>query len=281
MSRHLLRFVPLLVACLVTTAAAQPPARVTRPPDPLGEARQLYNLGRYEAAMAAADGLRDEWQTRHAAHLIYGRAAIERFRQTADAADLAKGRDALRAVDASRLDARDRLDLIVGLGQALYFDGQYRVAAEVFTSALDQAHTLGPAARDQLLDWWATSLDRFAQARPPADRAGVYERIVAQMDAELRRDAGAGSASYWMAAAWRGRGDLERAWDAALAAWVRAQLTRDRGAGMRSDLDQLVRDAIIPDRARRMPPPSDPDQAATAMLAEWELFKEKWAPSPP
>ena len=123
MSRHLLRFVPLLVACLVTTAAAQPPARVTRPPDPLGEARQLYNLGRYEAAMAAADGLRDEWQTRHAAHLIYGRAAIERFRQTADAADLAKGRDALRAVDASRLDARDRLDLIVGLGQALYFDG--------------------------------------------------------------------------------------------------------------------------------------------------------------
>jgi hypothetical protein len=231
--------------------------------------------------MAAADAVRNDWQARHPGHLIYGRSAIERFRQTADPADLAKGRDALRSVDASRLEARDRLDLIVGLGQALYFEGQFRVAAEVFTSVLDQAHTLGPAARDQLLDWWATSLDRFAQSRPVADRAAVYERVLAQMDAELRRDAGAASASYWVAAAWRGKGDLERAWDAALAGWVRAQLTRDRGAGLRPDLDQLVRDAIIPDRARRMAPASDPDQAAAAMLAEWDLFKEKWAPSPP
>ena len=262
-------------------SAAGAQTKPAQAPDPLAEARQLYNQGRYEAAMQAADIVRGQWQVRHAGHLVYGRAAIERFRQTADAADLALGRDALRAVDASRLDARDRLDLIVGLGQALYFDGQFRVAAEVFTSVLDQAHTLGPAARDQLLDWWATSLDRHAQARPAAERDGIYDRILAQMDAELRRDAGAASASYWLAAAWRGKGDLERAWDAALAGWVRAQLTRDRGAGLRPDLDQLVRDVIIPDRARRMPPPSDADQAATAMLAEWESFKQKWAPSPP
>ena len=152
---------------------------------------------------------------------------------------MTQARDALSAADASLLDARDRLELLVGLGQALYLDSEFRAAAEVFTGAIDNAAVLGPQARDQLLDWWATALDRHAQTRPVTDRPPIYDRLVAQMEQELRKDAAAASASYWLAAGLRLRGDLERAWDAALAGWVRSLLTPDRGAALRPDLDEL------------------------------------------
>ena len=208
---------------------------------------------------------------------MLGRARLERLRQTADETGLAQGRDDLRRIDASRLDERDRLELLVGLGQALYLENEFRAAAEVFTSALDNAASLGAHARDQLLDWWATSLDRHAQARPVADRPAIYDRLVTQMEQELRRDAAAASASYWLAAGLRLRGDIDRAWDAALAGWVRALMAPDRGAALRPDLDSLVRDGIAADRARRVAAPGqDADQVLAALLEEWEAFKRKW-----
>lgn len=276
--------------CGPAVSAAQdavPPAQSARPrnasataaraADTLVEARRLYNLGRYEAAIAAASSIGELSAVRPQALLILGRARLERYRQTAEEADLAQGREDLRRIDASRLDERDRLELLVGLGQSLYLDNEYRVAAEVFTSALDSASALGPHARDQLLDWWATSLDRHAQSRAVADRPAIYDRMVAQMEQELRRDAGAASASYWLAAGLRLRGDIDRAWDAAMAGWVRALMTPDRGAALRPDLDALVRDGIAPDRARRATPAGqDSDQVLVAMLEEWEAFKKEW-----
>ena len=201
--------------------------------------------------------------------LVLGRARLERYRQTADPAELRVAREELRSVDASRLDPRDRLELVVGLGQALYLDGHFRAAAEVFSGAVDNAVSLGAGARDQLLDWWATALERDAQTRAPGPRS-VYDRLVSQMEQELRKDAGAASASYWLAAALRLRGDLDRAWDAALAGWVRAQLARDRGAALRPDLDQLMRDGIIPDRAARETPARTPSRSLAASSEEWE-----------
>lgn len=252
-------------------------AAAARAAETLAEARRLYNLGRYEAAIATAASLGEQSAVRPQALLVLGRSRLERFRQTSDETDLAQGREDLRRIDASRLDERDRLELLVGLGQALYLDNEFRASAEVFTSALDSASTLGAHARDQLLDWWATSLDRHAQTRAVADRPAIYDRLVAQMEQELRRDAAAGSASYWLAAGLRLRGDIERAWDAALAGWVRALMTPDRGAAVRPDLDALVRDGIIPDRARRATAAGqDTDQMLVAMLEEWEAFKKKW-----
>lgn len=266
-----------------TSPAAQQPARAPAAQQParasqaVAEARRLYNLGRYEAAIAAASDVGSASAARPQALLVLGRSRLERFRQTADEADLAQGRDDLRSIDASRLDARDRLELVVGLGQVLFLENEFRAAAELFTSALDTASTLGGHARDQLLDWWATSLDRHAQTRAAADRPAIYDRLVSQMEHELRRDAGAGSASYWLAAGLRLRGDIERAWDAALAGWVRALMTPDRGAALRPELDALVRDGIAPDRARRATPAGqDVDQTLSAILEEWELFKRKW-----
>ena len=66
-----------------------------------------------------------------------------------------------------------------------------------------------------------------------------------------------------------------RAWDAAVAGWVRARLVGERAPALRADLDRLVLQGIIPDRVRHMA--QDQRAAAESQLkAEWELVKEKW-----
>ena len=90
------------------------------------------------------------------------------------------------------------------------------------------------------------------------------------MSAELGVNPGSAAASYWLAAAALGQGDLQAAWDAALAGWVRAPLTADRGATLRGDLDRLVERGIVPERSKMLGKPAE-------MLQEqWEQFKEKW-----
>lgn len=243
----------------------------------LPEARRLYNLGRYEAAIEAVTPALLDPASRHSALVVLGRARLERFRQTAEPTDLAGAREALREVDASRLDARDRLELLVGLGEALYLDDLFMPAADLLETAVSEAPTLDPSARDQILDWWATALDRQAQIRPVPERGPLYDRIVTRMTAELTRDPGTGAAAYWIAVAARAKGDVDRAWDLARAGWVRAQLTPDRGAALRPDLDRLVREAIIPERARRIHAAGgDVEQATAGMVAEWEGFVGKW-----
>jgi hypothetical protein len=246
-------------------------------PDNLAKARTLYNEGRYEAAIEAASAARQEAADRQAALLILGRAGLERYRYTADQADLASAREALRSIDASALSPRDRTDLLIGVGEALYFDEAYRPAADLFESMLEGTE-LKAGARDQVLDWWATSIDRYVRALPALERAAAYDHLITAMERELRRDSGSSAAAYWLAAAAFARGQVERAWSAAVSGWVRALVTPDRGAALRPDLDRLVREAIIPERVRRLPVSGTPegDQAAAGMLAQWELVKDKW-----
>ena len=73
----------------------------------------------------------------------------------------------------------------------------------------------------------------------------------------------------------RGEGQLERAWQAAIAGWARARLAGEAAGDLRADLDRLVRQGIIPDRTRDIP---DADRLTVefAMRAEWELVKQKW-----
>ena len=72
----------------------------------------------------------------------------------------------------------------------------------------------------------------------------------------------------WPAA--RGEGDLQAAWDAAQAGWVRAPLAMMRAASLRGDLDQLVLHGLVPERARLLGQPPD------TLRDEWEQFKEQW-----
>ena len=193
--------------------------------------------------------------SRHAALVVLGRAGARAL-----PADGRPGRPDARArrrfedVDASRLDARDRLELLIGLGEALYLDDLFLPAAELLESAMGEAPLLGRRrARSvaRLVGDGARSPRAVPRRRPSA--VAIYRPHPGAHGAEIERIPGTGAAAYWMAVAARARGDIDRAWDLARAGWVRAQLTRDRGAALAPDLDRLVREAIIPG-AR--PPPS-------------------------
>ena len=263
----------LLIALAGQTLAAQ---RERQARDPVAQARVLYNDGQYDQAIAAAKDAQASPSLGNAASLVLGRAHIERFRRTGDAADLIAAREALRSVKTAGLASRDRVELVIGLGEVLYLENSFGAAAQMFETILERAPEVGPGARDRVLDWWATALDREAQERGPAERAAIYGAILSQMRDELRTDPASAVAGYWLAAAWRGLGDLESAWTAAVAAWVRAPIAGERGASLRTDLDRLVSYAIIPERARRQGPGRNVDESVAALTAEWEQIKERW-----
>jgi hypothetical protein len=260
----------LLAACLF----AAPPMAAAG--DQLAEARRLYNLGQYDAAERAARDAAANTATVDRARVVLGRIHLERYRRSSDSADLAAARAALGATDTRALDARERVELAVGLAEALYFEERYGAAAELFESAFAGASALGPAAQERLLDWWATALDRLAQMRQGPERTSIFDRIAERMGRQLERDPGSPPAGYWVVAAARGRGDLDAALDAATASWVRAIYARDRGLTLRADLDRLVVQAILPERASREPA-KEQKGALAAMLADWEAFKQNWA----
>jgi hypothetical protein len=244
--------------------------------DALSEARRLYNQGQYDAAERAAREAVKVPATADGARVVLGRIQLERYRQTAAPEDLTNAIAALRSVDARPLDQRERVELAIGMGEALYLEDRFGSAAALFESVLDTSDLLGPAAHERVLDWWATAVDHQALARPPSDRAALYERIAQRMGVEIARDAGSTPAGYWRAAAMRGAGDLEGAMNEATAGWVRAGLSRDRGAALRADLDRLVVQGILPDRAARIPG-RDQTQTLAGLVGEWEAFKARWA----
>ena len=242
-------------------------------PSPLARARMLYNASDYDGAIAAAEMARTLPTMADAAAVVEARARLERYRHNPDPMDLADARAALNTVHAAVLSPRDQVDLMVGLGLALYMSDMFGPAAEVFDTALERSMMLPDRDRLMLLDWWATAIDREAQGAMPDRRARLAGQIGTRMAEELRRDPGNAPANYWLAVAARASGDADMAWDAAVAAWVRAPLS---GASeqLRADIDRLVVDAIIPERARSRVQ-REPD-AAVAMRAQWEMIKSDW-----
>jgi hypothetical protein len=238
-------------------------------------ARQLYNQEQYDAAIDAAVEARRTAASADAASLVFARAHLERFRRTGEAAGLAAARDALSRIDSTRLTPRERIELLIGLGEILYLDERFGAAAELFDIALAHMDPGDPDA-GRTLEWWAGALDRQAQLDPAAEQKLIYAPVLQRMENELRRDAGSAVASYWLVAAARGAGDVQRAWDAAVAAWVRAPLAGDRRDPLRADLDRLVQQAIIPERARDLAPGGNVQQAVDTLRSEWARIKQQW-----
>jgi len=263
--RDMVRAAPLLAAVLAIGAGS---ARAAD--DPLARARLLYNQRQYDAAVRAAEQARLIPARADAADLVAARAYLERFRESAASDDLTNARDRLRRLDPLKLGPRERAEYVVGLGETLFFEGAFGAAATVFDSALNSRDALTGEARERVIDWWASAVDREARPRPDIERQGVYLRIRTRMFDELATHPGSGAAAYWIAAAARAQGDLQAAWDAAQAGWVRARLATDKGAALRADLDRLVLRAIVPDRARATAQPPE------TLRAEWERFKESW-----
>jgi hypothetical protein len=188
----------------------------------------------------------------------------------------------LKSVDVKTLLPRDQVEFAIALGELLYvddqfiFDDRYSAAAEQFEVALGRADLLDAESRDLLFDWWANSLDRQAQLGSESERRPAYQRIVDRAEREIARDPGALSASYWLAAGARGINDLPRAWGAAVAAWVRAAAHGDRGAVLRDDVDRLVGQVILPERAVQRSAGDDPKATLASLHNQWAEIKERW-----
>ena len=271
-----------LVLALLASLNAPDASAATPDRSALNRARQAYNDGRYDAAVGAARHAIEVPDQADAGRLVMARALLERYRVKSDTRDLVEAREALRTIDVAPLPTSERCELMVGFGQWLFFTGRFGAAAELFDTALGLATAAASAdSRDRLLDWWASALDRHVQ-EAGGNAQELYGQVLARMEQEARNDPSSAAAAYWIAAAARGVGRLDRAWQAAMAAWVRTGLTPSRTAALRVDLDRLVLTAIIPERARETDADRDDQrQAADTMVTEWERFKADWDPSSP
>jgi hypothetical protein len=262
-----MRFSALVLALMLVSRSLQAAADSN---DHLATARRLYNLGQFSAAIEAADRARSVPAAADSADLIAARAYLEQFRSSAEPDDLKTARERLRRIDPSRFPGRERTEYLVGVGETLYFEETFGAAASVFASVLPNLSGLSADAREHVLDWWASALDRDARQRPDIERQAIYRRIWDRMSDEVSGNPGSRAACYWLAAAARGEGDLQSAWNAAEAGWLRAPLAADGGTALRGDLELLVLTAIIPERARLLAQPPD------VLQHEWEGFKERW-----
>ena len=258
-------------AGLATVLSGTAVAQSQQPRDPLERARVLYNQREYTAALAAAEEAARTPARADSANLIAARAYLERYRESAAAEDLTNARDHLRMLDTDGFSPTERVEYVIGLGETLFFDGAPGAAASIFGAVLAGPDLLTPAARDGLLDWWASAVDRDARRLPDIERRSMYQKVIDRMELEVGANPASAAASYWLAAAAWGQGDLAAAWDAALAAWVRGGLTPVQNADLRGDIDRLVLRGIIPDRARATAQPAD------VLRAEWDRFKERWS----
>jgi hypothetical protein len=255
--------------CVSTAASAQTAAHAD-----LARARAAYNARNFDEAISAATTARRLPETADAAAIVLGRAHLERYRERADPADLSAAREVLGTVRTMALDERDQMELLLAFGEALFLEDEFGAAAEVFESGIDRA-ALDPFLRESMLDWWGSAIERLASAVDPDARREHFRRLAKRMNDELAETPASPAASYWTVVALRGAGELQRAWDAAVAAWVRARLAGDRSPILRADLDRVVTHGIIPDRVGAIAP-DQREKAASQLRADWELIKERW-----
>jgi tetratricopeptide (TPR) repeat protein len=265
-----LRVLTLLLAIMLGAAAG-----AAAEPASLVKARELYNLGDYDGAIAAATEAQRQAEWADSALLVAARARLGRYRQRGDAADLVEGRQALNSIAFAQLKPRDQVDWFVGLGNCLFMAEDYGPATELFENALAQGFLLTVPERLAVLDWWANALDRAANGRPADVRPASFSRLATRMEEELRRDPANPVANYWLPVAVRGTGDLERAWDTAVSGWIRARLMGDAVESVRADLDRFVEQVLIPASVRTREA-REHTAALQAMRDDWERVKQQW-----
>ena len=260
-------------AVLVAILMASVSLDATR--EDLARARTLFNERKFDQAIVAAELARKTPDTADAAAIVLARAHLERYRQVADPADLGAARAALGSANVEKLGTPDRAEYLIGLGGSLFLEDDFGAAAEIFESAIEIAPAAGDGAREAVLDWYGSAMERWAAPYTTTRRAAMLERLVRRMELEQAKNPGSRAAAYWLVAALRAQGETDRAWQAAIAAWVRAPLAGVRSIALRADIDRLVREGIIPDRGKDA---AEADRAGreTALRAEWELLKQKW-----
>lgn len=251
----------------------------------LGRARSLYNAGQFDEAIAAATIAVRRLATAPSATLIIARSRLERFRRLGDPHDLATARAELVSLNPRMLGPQEAIEWQIGIGTALFLENQIGPAAEMFHSVLQVAQTQLPAGEyEKLFEWWGATLSRLAEGLMGDGRKQAYERLRVVARVELDRNPLSRPATYWTVVASRGAGDLEAAWSAAVAGWIRAGGQPDGGESLRADLERFVTQTLIPERAQARTGQrldAKPTLAEIATLnEEWRSVTARWDRSP-
>ena len=241
----------------------------------LAKARTFYNQRQFDAAIEAAAVAQKTPATADAATVVLARAHLERYRERANPEDLSAARTALGTVRVINLDARDNVDFLMALGEALFFEDDYGAAATLFESGIEAAIAQGTPTAEAMLEWWGSAMERHADALEREPRIAAFGRLRDRMSRELARNPGSAAAAYWLVVGTRGGGEPIEAWEAAIAGWVRARLAGPYSAKLRADLDKLVLEGIIPDRVRAVAPDRR-TQTESDLKTEWAVVKERW-----
>ena len=139
---------------------------------------------------------------------------------------------------------------------------------------------LTPPEFEKLLEWWGGTLSRLAESLSGDARKQAYERFRSDVSLELERNPLSAPATYWLVVSSRGAGDLDGAWNAAVAGWIRAGAHQD-SRQLRSELEVFVMQTLIPERAQsrtgqRLDAKSTMTEIAT-LNEEWRTITTRWA----
>jgi hypothetical protein len=246
----------------------------------LERARAFYNADQYDESIAAASSARIKPGAVPSATLIAARARLERFRQKSDPTDLAAARTDLVLLNPRILAPQEIIEWQIGLGTALFLDNELGPAAEMFTTVLPTARLrLTDIELDKLLEWWAMTLSRMAEMNAGSARKEAYTAMHAAVREELERNPLSAAMSYWTVVAARGAGDLEGAWNSAVASWIRGGSQPD-GKQLRTDLERFVTQTLIPERAQARTGQRLDSKATqaeiTAQTEQWRAIVDLW-----
>jgi tetratricopeptide (TPR) repeat protein len=273
--RGLVTRVPAAALLLGVLAAAPAAVLAQSGRADLARARVHYNQRQFDEAIATATLARTMPDTADVAGIVLARAHLERYRERADPADLSAAREVLNSIRAGGLEPRDQVETLLAVGESLFLEDDFGAAAAIFESALDRAAALDQELAEALVEWWGSAVERQAGGLSREARIAVCRRLADRMRTELARTPSSAGATYWLVVALRGAGEVDGAWDAAVAAWARARLIGQRAPSLRADLDRLVLQGIIPDRVRQLAQDQRPG-TESQFRAEWELVKERW-----
>ena len=246
----------------------------------LERARALYNDGKFDESIAAADAAKHRAAAAPSATLIAARALLDRFRQRGDPQDLTAARTNLMSLNPRVLAPQEMIEWQIGLGAALFLENQPGPAAEMFATVLPSAREKLPAAQyDKLLEWWASAISRVAEAQSGTERRNAYTAMYSAVRLELERDPLSRPTAYWVVVAARGAGDFDGAWNAALAGWIRAG-SQPEAQQLRSDLDRFVTQTLIPEKAQvrtgqRLDAKATQAEIGT-LTEQWRALTEFW-----
>ena len=158
----------------VAAARGRRPARARATPLQPGSVRSGRQCGRAGAADAGARRCRG---SRRRARIP---RALSRQRRPAIWSTRASG---CAVSIRSAFPPRERAEYIVGLGEALYFDGAFGAAAMCSNRSCAVADALLGDARERVLDWWASVAGSRRQA-------AAGDRAAGRLPAHSRADGG-------------------------------------------------------------------------------------------